>query len=155
MRSHFSPSMWSTGSAPIGRFEMCSVNSITSRPSAHSRSASSGLHSLVHQGSISSDNRRRNGSAGHSPALSAFGMRPTSRASPGLDQSFDSTVIGTPPTVHVSPQKSTTLFDISTRTLRGLPTPPVSNSSSPIITNLQLNPLPWAGGLAHDWQPAP
>jgi len=165
MRSHLSPSTRSTGSAPVGRFEMGSVNSGASRPSAHSRSASSGMHSLVHQGSISSDSRRKNGSAGQSPALSAFGMRPSSRVSPGLDQYLDSTIIGTPPTVHVSPQKSdavwsiasgsTTLFDTSMRTLRGLPTPPRSNESSPLSKNLQLNPPPWAGGLAHDWQPAP
>jgi hypothetical protein len=101
----------------------------------------------------------------HSPALSAFGMRPPSRASPGFDRSFDSPTVGTPPLVHVSPQKSdagrsiasgsTTLFDISTRTLRGLPTPPRSNSGSPLSANFQLNPAPWVGGLAHDWQPAP
>jgi hypothetical protein len=141
---------------------MGSLNS--SRPSAHSRSASSGIHSLVHQGSISSDSRRRNGSATHSPALSAFCVRPSSRGSP-VDQSFDSTIIGTPPVVHVSPQKSvtvrsitsgcTTLVDNSTRTLRGFATPPRSNSASPLSANFQLSPPPWAAGLAHDWQPAP
>ena len=144
---------------------MGSVNSSASRPSAHSRSASSGMHSLVHQGSIPSDLRRSNGSATHSPALSAFGMRPSSRTSAGLDMSFDSSIVGTPPLVHVSPHKSdagrsiasgsTTLFDTSMRTLRGLPTPPRSNSGSPLSANFQLNPPPWVGGLAHDWQPAP
>lgn len=166
MRSHLSPSTpRSTGSAPFSRFEIASVNSGASRPSGHSRTASSGMHSLVHQGSISSESRRRNGSANHSPAVSAFGTRPSSRGSPGFDQSFDSTLIGTPPVVHVSPQKSdtvrsmasgsTTLVDTSTRTLRGLTTPPRSDSASPLSANFQLNPPPWAAGLDHDWQPAP
>jgi hypothetical protein len=164
MRSHLCPSTRSAGSAPVGRFDMGSLDSSASRPSAHSRSASSGMQSLVHQGSITSDNRRKNGSTPHSPALSAFGIRPSPRTSPGFDQSFDSTIVGTPPTVHVSPQKSdmvrsmasgsTTLYDTSVRTLRGLPTPPRSNSASPLSVTFPLNPPPWAGGLAHDWQPA-
>ncbi len=168
MRSHFSPSMRSTGSAPAARLDVGSLSSNASRPSAYSRSASSGVHSLAQKGSVSSDSRRKFGSPAHSPALSAFGAKTVSRpsGSPLAEQTFESNlppVIDSPPVVHVSPHKSstirtspsgsTTLVDTSSSTLRGFPTPTRSDTGSPFSATFPLN-APWAGGLDYDWQAA-
>lgn len=166
MRSHFSPSTRSTGSAPAGRLDFGSISSNASRPSAHSRSASSGIQSLAQKGSVSSDSRRKFGSASQSPVVSGFGLRTRPRASgsPLAEQTFESSlppVIDSPPVVHVSPHKSstfrtypsgsTTLVDTSSNTSRSVPTPKRSETGSPF--NLPVN-APWAGGLDNDWQPA-
>ena len=165
MRSHFSPSMRSTGSAPAGRLDVGSLSSNASRPSAHSRSASSGVQSLAQKGSISSDSRKKFGSAAHSPTLGAkTASRPS--GSPLAEQTFESNlppVIDSPPVVHVSPHKSSTirtfpsgsmtLVDTSSSTLRGFSTPTRSDTGSPFSASFPMN-TPWAGGLDYDWQAA-
>ena len=172
MRSHFSPSVRSTGSAPASRFEVGSVNSNSSRPSAHSnsRSVSSGMQSIARTNSISSDSRKRPGHGAIAPALSAFGLRGQTRASNGGSGSGQhqigaesplSPVIGSPPSVHVSPSKtvrstgsgSTTLFDTSMSTVRGASLSR-AGSASPLSTNFPMT-APWAGGLDENWQPSP
>jgi hypothetical protein len=173
MRSHFSPSIHgSTGSAPSRR-DIGSLNSNSSRPSAHSvaRSQGSGFsvaQSLVRTGSISSEERKRN-----SPALSAFGhqtraaasssSRPMRSPSPyGYPEPPLSPVIGSPPSAHMSPNKATTIRSMRSgsttvvadtsfgSTLRGAQG---SRSASPLSASFPLN-APWVGGLDNDWQPS-
>lgn len=171
MRSHFGPSIHgSTGSAP-SRHDIGSLNSNSSRPSAHSvaRSQGSGFsvaQSLVRTGSISSDDRKR-----HSPALSAFGhqtraaassssSRPMRSPSPfGYPEPPLSPVIGSPPTAHMSPDKTSSVRSGLTTlkadtsfgsTLRGTQ---VSREASPLSASFPIN-APWVGGLDNDWQPS-
>ena len=140
MRSHFSPSIHgSTGSAPSRR-DIGSLNSNSSRPSAHSvaRSQGSGFsvaQSLVRTGSISSEDRKRN-----SPALSAFGLQTRAGAAaassaaaatsrlrspspfgqqqqhteqqPPLSSPSPVAVIGSPPCAHMSPDKAHTIRSV-------------------------------------------
>jgi len=167
MRSHINPSVRSTGSAPASRRDgSSSIGSASSRPSAHS---------LARTGSISSDGRRRNHA--NSPTLSAFGgysshMRPSplsnssssNHRSP-LDDLSSSTMIGAPPSAHVSNDKMSTIrslgsagsvsaatvMDSSFATVRGAG--PMDRSTSPLSTTFPLN-APWAAGLDNDWTPA-
>ncbi|KIM39287.1 hypothetical protein M413DRAFT_447231 [Hebeloma cylindrosporum] len=177
MRSHFSPSIHgSTGSAPSRR-DIGSLNSNSSRPSAHSvaRSQGSGFsvaQSLVRTGSISSDERKRN-----SPALSAFGLQTRAAASSlsvnsrrrrspspyGYPEPPLSPVIGSPPSAHMSPDKATTIRSMRSgsttlmadtsfgSTLRGGGVQG-SRSASPLSASFPLN-APWVGGLDNDCSP--
>ena len=169
MRSHFNPSVRSTGSAPASRRDGSgSMGSASSRPSAHS---------LARTGSISSDGRRRH--PGNSPTLSAFGhghshMRPSPLSNGGSSSSsnrppFDDAplpsilppIIGSPPSAHVTPDKMSTIRSLgSTGSESGVTlmdagtvrdagprsTSPLSASSFPLNT-------PWATGLDNDWTP--
>ncbi|KDR78656.1 hypothetical protein GALMADRAFT_244126 [Galerina marginata CBS 339.88] len=184
MRSHFSPSVRSTGSAPVARRDNSgSVSSNSSRPSAHSvaRSMGSGVsvaHSLLRMGSVSSDDRKRH--LPGSPALSAFGhgqMRTSSSGGHGQGQQESSSlglppIIGSPPSAHMNPEKtntirsvgsgSTTLMDTSFGTIdtvRGS-----GSGNGGLQTERSMSPLssasfsmanaPWVAGLDGDWQPA-
>jgi len=180
MRSHFSASIHgSTGSSPSSRRDIGSFNSNSSRPSAFSvaRSQGSGhsvAQSLVRTGSISSDDRRRG-----SPALSAFGHQPRAGAAssvsrlrtpspfgiyPELARSSPSpSVIGSPPSAHMSPDKTNTIRSVGSgsttlvadtsfgSTARGSnagrAVSPMSSSSFPLNA-------PWVGGLDNEWQPS-
>ncbi|KAF9483206.1 hypothetical protein BDN70DRAFT_918565 [Pholiota conissans] len=125
MRSHFSPSSRSTGSAPTSRrdFDSSVSSAASSRPSAansprmgsrlshHSGAAAAATHSLSHKGSLSSDNRHR----AISPALSAFGhqTRHGSASGSGSGSGHEGgsallapPIIGSPPSAHFSPQKA-------------------------------------------------
>ncbi|KAF8963170.1 hypothetical protein BDZ97DRAFT_1920059 [Flammula alnicola] len=163
MRSHFSPSSRSTGSAPASRRDLGGSmgSNASSRPSMHSSIASgfsAAAHSLVRAGSISSDERRRNATS--SPALSAFGHQVRAASQQGHPEPSFSPVIGEPPSVHVSPDKANTLrsmgsgsaalMDTSFETVRGVQT---SRSISPLSASFPLN-APWVGGLDNDWQPS-
>ncbi|PPQ83982.1 hypothetical protein CVT25_000528 [Psilocybe cyanescens] len=159
MRSHFTPSNRSTGSAPAG---------------SHMGSTSSRAHSLLRTGSISSDERKR-----LSPALSAFGhgtgyghqMRASSSTGSGSGGHHSqhpsvepplSPVIGSPPSVHMGPDKSTTLrsmgsgADSSYTAYTSLATTRArerERSISPSNASMSMaTDAPWAGGLASDWQ---
>ncbi|KJA25097.1 hypothetical protein HYPSUDRAFT_438748 [Hypholoma sublateritium FD-334 SS-4] len=163
MRSHFTPSSRSTGSAPASRREVnSSVGSANSaRPSAHSSSQHSAYsaiaHSLVRAGSLTNDDRRR----GSSPALSAFGHQ--ARHGPAVEASLSPT-IGRPPSAHMSPadktasgatlrsvqSDTTAVMDTSASTVHGMQP---ARSLSPLSANFPLN-APWAGGLDSDWQPS-
>ena len=160
MRSHFNPSVRSTGSAPASRKDgSSSMNSASSRPSAYS---------LARTGSISSDGRRRHHT--NSPTLSAFGhshKRPSPLSAHNFDEPCSAT-IGSPPSVHVTPDKSSTIRslastgsaavtvadDTSSGTLKG-PNGLVRSGSTSQMSSASF-PLnsPWAAGLDNDWVPA-
>ena len=179
MRSHFDPSVRSTGSAPASRREgsssMGSANS--SRPSAFS---------LSRTGSISSDGRRRHQS--NSPSLSAFGYsqkRPSPLSSNNkndFDDEPPSSIIpfnniGSPPSAHMSPDKTSTIRSLGSSggsgtvvnavtvmdeknsfgTVKGSPMMGLvrSGSTSQMSSaSFPLNAPPWAAGLDKDWVPA-
>ena len=166
MRSHFNPSVRSTGSAPSRRDGSSSIGSASSRPSAHS---------LARTGSISSDGRRRHPT--NSPALSAFGYshkRPSPLSNNNAFDEPSSTIpfnIGSPPCAHVTPDKTSTIRslgssgsgsvavtvmdDNSLGTVKGLPVGLVRSGSTSQISSASF-PLnaPWAAGLDNDWVPA-
>jgi len=160
MRSHFNPSVRSTGSAPASRRDgSSSMSSASSRPSAHS---------LPRTGSISSDGRRRHHT--NSPALSAFGYSQM-RSSPLSNNNrpaFDDplAIIGSLPRAHVSPDKSSTIRSLasvesgSAATMMNSPISTVegvelvrTGSTSQFSASSALN-APWAAGLDNDWIPA-
>ena len=168
MRSHFNPSVRSTGSAPASRRDgSSSIGSASSRPSAHS---------LARTGSISSDGRRRHQT--NSPSLSAFGYS-QKRPSPLSNNDFDepsSTIpfnIGSPPCAHVTPDKTSTIRSLGSNgtgsvaavtvmdessfgTVKGLPMELVRSGSTSQMSSASfpLNAPPWAAGLDNDWVPA-
>ena len=159
MRSHFNPSVRSTGSAPASRRDGSSSlsSAASSRPSAHS---------LPRTGSISSDGRRRHRT--NSPALSAFGysqMRSSPLSNHGHPAFDDPTSsIGSPPRAHVSPDKTSTIRSLASA---GSGSATVMNSSitaegvelartgstSQFSASFPLT-TPWAAGLDNDWVPA-
>ena len=163
MRSHFTPSSRSTGSAPASRRDVnSSLSSANSaRPSAHSGSQHSAFsgsaiaHSLVRAGSLSGDERRRGPS---SPALSAFGHHQARHGPPAPE------AIGKPPSAHMSAadktasggtlrtveSDTTAVMDASVSTVHGVQP---ARSLSPLSATFPLN-APWAGGLDSDWQPS-
>jgi len=188
MASDFTRSMRSTGSAAASRRDVQgSIGSSSSRPSAHSVAQSMGsgfsvAHSLVRQGSITSDDRRR---GTNSPALSAFGI-PQSRAASALGRevyiqdhahaSSSSMVppeamaptIGSPPSAHMTPDKTGTIrsvgsgsttvkMDNNAATTSFSSTlhagPPTERSISPLSMTFSMD-APWAGGLDSNWQPS-
>jgi hypothetical protein len=159
MRSHFNPSVRSTGSAPASRRDgSSSIGSASSRPSAHS---------LARTGSISSDGRRRHHT--NSPSLSAFGhspMRPSPLSNFDEPSSRLPLMIGSPPSVHITPDKTSTIRslgsigsaavtvvdDSSSGTVKG----PLLRSASTSQMSSASFPLnaPWAAGLDNNWEPA-
>ena len=169
MRSHFTPSSRSTGSAPASRRDVnSSLSSANSaRPSAHSSSQHSAFsgsaiaHSLVRAGSLSGDERRRGPS---SPALSAFGHHQARHGPPAPEAQPLSPTIGKPPSAHMGPadkmasggtlrsveSDTTAVMDASAGTLHGVQP---ARSLSPLSATFPLN-APWAGGLDSDWQPS-
>ena len=175
MRSHFDPSVRSTGSAPASRREgSSSIGSAnSSRPSAFS---------LSRTGSISSDGRRRHQS--NSPSLSAFGYSqkrpsPLSSNKNDFDDEPPSSIIpfnniGSPPSAHMSPDKTSTIRSLGSSgasgtvtavtvmdensfgTVKGLPMMGLvrSGSTSQMSSaSFPLNAPPWAAGLDKDWEP--
>ena len=174
MRSHFNPSVRSTGSAPTSRRDGSSSmgSAASSRPSAHS---------LARTGSISSDGRRRHPT--NSPSLSAFGYsqkRPSPLSSNNnndFDEQPSSHVpfnIGSPPCAHVTPDKTSTIRSLGSSggsgsvggvtvmdensfgTVKGLPMGLVRSGSTSQMSSASfpLNAPPWAAGLDKDWVPA-
>ena len=166
MRSHFNPSVRSTGSAPSSRRDgSSSIGSASTRPSARS---------LARTGSISSDGRRRHHT--NSPALSAFGYS-HKRPSPLSNNDFDEPSsnmtfnIGSPPCAHVTPDKTSTIRSLGSSgsrsvamtvmddnlsgTVKGLPVGLVRSGSTSQMSSASF-PLntPWAAGLDNDWVPA-
>lgn len=153
MRSHFSPSMRSSGSAAASRRELNngSLSSNSSRPSHHS-SASAHSQTLSRTGSIPNENRRNlrvGGTSGNvSPALSAFGhYAPQMRASHSV---ADSAVAGleSPASAHVSPHKSGTLRSVGSSSMGS--TTVMDRSFG---TLREEEGMPWAGGLDDEWRP--
>jgi len=169
MRSHFNPSLRSTGSAPASRREgSSSIGSASSLPSAYS---------LSRTGSISSDGRRRHQS--NSPSLSASGGHSQKRPSPlsNNDEQPSSNIpfnIGSPPCAHVTPDKMSTIRSLGSSggsgpiaaatvmdedsfgTVKGLPVGLVRSGSTSQMSSASfpLNAPPWAAGLDKDWVPA-
>ena len=167
MRSHFNPSVRSTGSAPASRRDGSSSigSAASSRPSAHS---------LARTGSISSDGRRRHQT--NSPSLSAFGYS-QKRPSPLSSNDFDEPSskipfnIGSPPCAHVTPDKTSTVRSLGSSgsgsvavtvmdensfgTVKGLPMGLVRSGSTSQMSSASF-PMntPWAAGLDNDWVPA-
>ncbi|PPQ63228.1 hypothetical protein CVT24_005688 [Panaeolus cyanescens] len=155
MRSHFNPSMRSTGSAAASRRELTngSLSSNSSRPSHHS-SASAHSHTLSRTGSIPNENRRNlrvGGTSGNvSPALSAFGQHhfaPQMRASTSV---ADSAVAGleSPASVHVSSHKSGTLRSVGSSSMGS-----ATAMDRSFGTLREEDGMPWAGGLDDEWRP--
>ena len=166
MRSHFNPSVRSTGSAAASR-----------RDGSSSIGSASSAHSLARTGSISSDGRRRHQS--NSPSLSASGysQKRPSPLSNDFDEQPSSNIpfnIGSPPCAHVTPDKMSTIRssgstggsgpitavtvmdEDSFGTVKGLPTGLVRSGSTSQMSSASfpLNAPPWAGGLDKDWVPA-
>ena len=165
MRSHFNPSVRSTGSAPSSRRDV----------SSSIGSASSLAHSLARTGSFSSDGRRRHLSS--SPALSAFGYsnkRPSPLSNNNVcDEPSPKLLfnIGSPPCAHVTPDKTSTIRSLGSSgsgsvamtvmdedsfgTVKGLPVGLVRSGSTSQMSSASF-PLntPWAAGLDNDWVPA-
>ena len=162
MRSHFNPSVRSTGSAPNSRRD--GSNSIGS--------GSVSARSLARTGSISSDERRRHHA--NSPTLSAFGYSqlrssPLSNGSSSTnrnrllfdDPSSSSSIlptIGSPPSAYVTPDKTNTIRSVGSGsaatvmdngTVRGVEL--VRTGSTSQFSALSA---PWAAGLDNDWVPA-
>jgi hypothetical protein len=175
MRSHFNPSVRSTGSAPTSRIDGSSSmgSAVSSRPSAYS---------LARTGSISSDGRRRHQT--NSPSLSAFGYSqkrpsPLSSNNNDFDEQPSSNLpfsnIGSPPCAHTTPDKTSTIRSLGSSggsgtvtavtvmdensfgTVKGLPMMGLvrSGSTSQMSSaSFPLNAPPWAAGLDKDWVPA-
>ena len=173
MRSHFDPSVRSTGSAPASRRD-------------GSSSMGSAASSLARTGSISSDGRRRHQT--NSPSLSAFGYsqkRPSPLSSNNkndFDDEPPSSIIpfnniGSPPSAHMSPDKTSTIRSLGSSggsgtvvnavtvmdeknsfgTVKGSPMMGLvrSGSTSQMSSaSFPLNAPPWAAGLDKDWVPA-
>ncbi|KAF8186624.1 hypothetical protein BJ912DRAFT_1143878 [Pholiota molesta] len=182
MRSHFSPSSRSTGSAPASRrdFESSIGSAVSSRPSvaaarspagsvSHYAGASAHAQSLAHKASLSSEDRRL---GAMSPALSAFGHQArhgSSRSGSGSGAGSGAEppvvpVIGAPPEARMSPDKLG-----GARALRAAPSASSDDAAAFLDTSFgtirpvrSLSPLsatfpmnaPWAGGLDSDWQPS-
>ncbi|KAF8193429.1 hypothetical protein BJ912DRAFT_1141890 [Pholiota molesta] len=184
MRSHFSPSSRSTGSAPASRrdFESSIGSAASSRPSARSPAgsvshyaggASAHAQALAHKGSLSSEDRRLGAlSPALSPALSAFGHQArhgSSRSGSGSGGASGAEppvvpVIGAPPEARMSPDKLG-----GARALRAAPSASSDDAAAFLDMSFgtirpvrSLSPLsatfpmnaPWAGGLDSDWQPS-
>jgi hypothetical protein len=152
MRSHFNPSMRSSGSAAASRREFAngSLSSNSSRPSHHS-SGSAQSHALSRTGSIPNENKRNlraTGTGNVSPALSAFGhYAPQIRASSSV---ADSAVAGleSPASAHVSPHKTGTLRSVGSSSM-GSGT--VMDRSFGTLRDEDM--MLWAGGLDDEWKP--
>ena len=164
MRSHFNPSVRSTGSAPASR-----------RDESNSMGSASSAHSLARTGSISSDGRRRYQT--NSPSLSALGhaqKRPSPLSSNDFDEPSSKIPfnIGSPPCAHVTPDKTSTIRSLGSSgsgtiaaatvmdensfgTVKGLPMGLVRSGSTSQMSSASfpLNAPPWAAGLDNDWVP--
>jgi hypothetical protein len=172
MRSHFNPSVRSTGSAPASRRDGSgSVGSSPSRPSAHS---------IARTGSISSDGRRRPNPTSPTPSAFGYSRSPLSNNNKNKDNNsrspFDDPplpsilpTIGSPPCAHVTPDKKSTVRSLGGSigsgsvgtvmdmdglfgTVRGADLTR-SGSTSQFSATSPLN-APWAAGLDNDWMPA-
>ena len=164
MRSHFNPSVRSTGSAPASRRDGSnSMGSASSRPSAYS---------LARTGSVSSDGRRRHHP--NSPTLSAFGyspMRPSLLSNNKFEEpstKLPHNKIASPLSALITPDQTSTIRslgssgsaavtvvdDTSFGTVKG-PVGLVRSGSTSQMSSASF-PLntPWAAGLDSDWVPA-